>query len=278
MGPIRMGKLLLLLIILFIPFSIHSEEFYEKAEILARMENKREVISVVKIIPHPKANEKVKVLDMTAVGLIEGVSVSRAMELMVNYQNLQKIAPDYIKLSELIVRKEKGKYQKYIHMKTEVKTIVGTYKVEVFSKIREEKTADKGFVHWEIVNGSSIGRKNAPGDFIGLKGYVLVKKHTKKGNTTARNVRGVGAVYRNRPQKEQAMMIFKGRLERDRAGMTKVIPNFILQFAMEVALQRVGILLRNYLETEKDAPQTHSLEDLAQKEERKASSVTPPSH
>ena len=38
---------------------------------------------------------------------------------------------------------------------------------------------------------------------------------------------------------------------------------------MEVALQRVGILLRNYLETSKELPPERNLDDLVQEGEKR---------
>ncbi|MBI3018967.1 MAG: hypothetical protein HYY61_03665 [Deltaproteobacteria bacterium] len=258
----------------FISFPLFAkpEEYYEKSEIRQRME-KREIISVVKIVDPQREN--LRVLDMAAAGVIEGVPLDRAIELMSDYENLQKIAPEYIKLSELIVKrhKEKGKkkkqYLKYVHMKTEVSTLLGTYKVEVYSKVQEEKFPEKGIVYWEIVPGSEVGRSDAPGDFVGLKGFVTVEKYQRFSSASVTSDLPAGrGVYRGRHQKDQAFMLFKGKMEKDQKGISKVVPNFILQFAMEVALQRVGILLRNYLETMKDVPHSpKSLEELAKEED-----------
>ena len=252
---------------IFIPIVVFAQEFYEKSDVITRLE-KREVVSVVKLEPHPKSKQTIKILDMTAVGLVDGVTLDRSVELMADYPNLHKIAPDYIKLSELIVKKKDGKYLKYLHMKNEVKTILGTYKVEIYTKVHEEKLSDRGYVHWEIIEGSTLGRKNAPGDFVGMKGYVMVQKYARPSGMNISDGRSMG-FYRSRPKKDQLTMMFHGRLERDESGMSKIIPNFILQFAMEVALQRVGILLRNYLETAKEIPPPLDLEKLAQEEEKR---------
>ena len=191
---------------------------------------------------------------------------------MSDYENLQKIAPDYIKMSEMIVKKQNGKFQKYLHMKTEVATLLGTYKLEIYSKVYEEQLTDQGIVHWEIVPGSQVGRKNAPGDFVGLKGFVKIENYKRSEGVASTQATARG-VYRSRPTKNQTLMLFKGKLERDQQGINKLIPNFVLQFAMEVALQRVGILLRNYLETAKDLPPEKNLEDMVHEEEnRKISS------
>ncbi|OGP06030.1 MAG: hypothetical protein A2Z91_05550 [Deltaproteobacteria bacterium GWA2_38_16] len=242
-------------------------QFYEKSEIRERME-KREVISVVKIVPHGDG-EKMKVLEMTAAGIVDGVPVPRALKLMSDYENLQKIAPDYIKMSEMIVKKREGKFQKYLHMKTEIKTILGTYKLEIYSKVSEEQSQDKGWVHWEVISGNAIGRQNAPGDFVGLKGFVRVENYKRSDGVTATPQASAKGFYRSRPKKDQVMMLFKGKLERDQKGISKIIPNFVLQFAMEVALQRVGILLRNYLETSKELPPERNLDDLVQEGEKR---------
>lgn len=265
-------------LILFV-FSFHlisfpsfakPEEYYEKTEIRQRME-KREIVSVVKIVDPEREN--LRVLDMTAAGVVEGVPLEKAIDLISDYENLQKIAPEYIKLSELIVKRQKGKkkgqFLKYVHMKTEVSTLLGAYKVEVYSKVKEEKLPEKGIVYWEIVPGSELGRSEAPGDFVGLKGFVTVEKYQRLSSATVTSdLSGGRGMYRGRHQKDQIFMLFKGKMEKDQKGIAKVVPNFILQFAMEVALQRVGILLRNYLETMKDVPHSQkSMEELAKEED-----------
>lgn len=254
---------LVLVILMVVTSSLHSIEFYEKSEIQARME-KREVISVVKVVAHPK-KRNMEVLKMNAAGILERVSVPRAMELMSDYNNLQKIAPDYIKLSELIVKKTKnGEYRKYLHMKTEVTTLVANYSIEIFARVHEEETEDKGVVHWQIVPASEVGRKATTAEnFVGLKGDVSIKKYKRAAASVSAQVRKQG-FYRSRPNKNQLMVLFRGELERE--DMSKLIPNFLLQFAMEVALQRVGILLRNYMETAKDIPTPKDLEALYREE------------
>src|SRR3989338_3992721 len=192
------------------PSFAKPEEYYEKAEVKQRME-KREIISVVKIVDPQKEN--LRVLDMTAAGVVEGVSLDKAIELISDYENLQKIAPEYIKLSELIVKrhKEQGKkkkqYLKYLHMKTEVSTLLGSYKVEVYSKVQEEKMPEKGIVYWEIVPGSELGRSDAAGDFVGLKGFVTVEKYQRLSTVpiTSEFQNGRG-VYRGRHTKDQVLM------------------------------------------------------------------------
>ena len=265
----------------FISFSSFAkpEEYYEKAEVKQRME-KREVISVVKITDPEKEN--LRVLDMTAAGVVEGVSLDKAIDLMSDYENLQKIAPEYIKLSELIVKRQPGKkkkqYLKYVHMKTEVATLLGSYKVEVYTKVQEEKLPEKGIGYWEIVPGSELGRSDAAGDFVGLKGFVTVEKYQRLSTApiTSEFQNGRG-VYRGRHTKDQVLMLFKGKMQKDQKGIAKVVPNFILQFGMEVALQRVGILLRNYLETMKDAPQSQkSMEELAKEEDARMKMLAKP--
>ncbi len=265
----------------FIPIISHAhpEEYYEKSEIKQRME-KREIVSVVKIVDPEKGN--LRVLDMTAAGVVEGVSMEKAIDLMSDYENLQKVAPEYIKLSELIVKRQKGKkkgqFSKYVHMKTEVSTLLGTYKVEVYTKVQEEKLPEKGIVYWEIVPGSELGRPEVPGDFVGLKGFVTVEKYKRLSSATVASESQSGrGFYRGRPQKDQLLMLFKGKMEKDQKGIAKVVPNFILQFAMEVALQRVGILLRNYIETMKDVPQSQkSLEELAKEEDTRMKLLAKP--
>jgi len=260
------------------PSFAKPEEYYEKSEIKQRME-KREIISVVKIVD-PK-RENLRVLDMTAAGVVEGVPLDRAIDLMSDYENLQKIAPEYIKLSELIVKrhkeKKKNQYLKYVHMKTEVSTLLGTYRVEVYSKVQEKKFPEKGIVYWEVVPGSEVGRSDADGDFVGLKGFVTVEKYQRLSSATITDLPAGRGIYRGRHQKDQIFMLFKGKMEKDQKGISQVVPNFILQFAMEVALQRVGILLRNYLETMKDAPHSSkSLEALAKEEDERMKLLAQP--
>ena len=250
-------------VILFYSLSVEAIEFYEKPEIQGRME-KREVISVVKVVSH-ETNPKLEVLKMDAAGVVDGVSVPRAMKLMVDYENLQRIAPDYIKLSELIVKKiAPQQYKKYLHLKTEVKTLLMTYRVETYTRVTEEETPDEGIVHWEIVPAKELKRKaSTPENFVGLKGKVVVKKYQRSSSTSATRTTGRGT-FLNRAKKDQVMSLFKGELVRK--DMSKIVPNFILQFAMEVALQRVGVLLRNYLETAKEEPKQINLEAIAEPE------------
>ena len=150
---VRIAILLILWIFPLFVFAADDIPYYEKADVRVRMEKKREVVSVVKVIPHP-TQKKVKVLDMTAAGIMEGVTIPQAMKLIADYENLQKIAPEYIKLSEVIQVKEKDNIQKYLHMKAEVSALLISYKLEVYVKIREETTDDKGIVYWEIVPAS----------------------------------------------------------------------------------------------------------------------------
>ncbi|MBI4040611.1 MAG: hypothetical protein HY390_01960 [Deltaproteobacteria bacterium] len=238
-----------------------NSEFYKKPDVIARME-KREVVSVVKIDPDPK-NKKNRILNMTAVGLVEGVTTSRALQFMADYENLQKVAPQYIKKSELLVRREQGKLQKYLHMVTEVKALLLTYELEVFARVHEEEGKDHAKVVWEIVPARSL--KHTTKDierFVGLKGTVGVEKyHMLRMPPALVNHTGRG-FYRRQTEKERIMVLFKGELKKPDKDMARLIPNFVLQFAMEVALQRVGILLRNYIETAKEVPSPKSLEKM----------------
>lgn len=265
-------RVLVLLIVFLQPFSIYAVEFYEKPEIQSRME-KREVISVVKVVPH-ESDSKSEVLKMDAAGMVEGVTIPRAMKLMADYENLQRIAPDYIKLSELIVRKiGKNQYKKYLHMKTEVKTLLGTYRIEIYASVREEEHADDGKVLWEIVPAKELGRKiTTPEHYVGLKGHVGVKKYLRQtASAPEKNVGGRG-IHLSRAKKDQIMVLFKGALVRN--DMSRIVPNFILQFAMEVALQRVGVLLRNYLETANGEPKAVDLESLSGKNTSQPASLS----
>lgn len=255
-------RYLIILLITFPLFAANDIPYYEKADIRTRMEEKREVVSVVKVRPHP-TQKKVKVLDMTTAGVMEGVTIPQAMKLMSDYENLQKIAPEYIKLSEVIQVKEKDKIQKYLHMKAEVSALLISYKLEVYARVHEETREDKGIVYWEIVPASSIGRKETTQKrFIGLRGQVIVEKYKRAKNLAQQPVssRGRRGFYRARPRQQVLLVLFKGKMDRKEKLMDEVIPNLMIQFAMEVGLQRVGVLLRNYMETAKEVPKAESVE------------------
>lgn len=235
-------------------FAANDVPYYEKADVRARMEEKREIVSVVKTVPHP-TQKKVKVLDMTAVGIVEGVTIPQAMNLMTDYENLQRIAPEYIKLSEVLKIKENGKIQKYLHMKAEVSALLISYKLEIYAKMREEIHPDRGIVHWEIVPASAVGRKETTQQrFVGLKGGVAIENY-KRAKTIAGQptpLRGGRGFYRTRGTRPALLVLFKGKMNRKEKEMDQVVPNIMIQFAMEVGLQRVGVLLRNYMETAKE--------------------------
>lgn len=256
-------RFLLLTRLLTLPlFAGDNIPYYEKADVRVRMEEKREVVSVVKVIPHP-TQKKVKILDMTAAGMMEGVTIPQAMKLIADYENLKKIAPEYIKLSEIIQVKEKDKIQKYLHMKAEVSALLISYKLEVYAKLREETTEDKGIVYWEIVPASSIGRKETTQKrFVGLKGQVIVEKYKRPKSLAQQpsGSKGRRGFYRARPKQGALLILFKGKMDRKEKLMDEVVPNLIIQFAMEVGLQRVGVLLRNYMETAKEESKTETVE------------------
>jgi hypothetical protein len=243
-------------------FAANDVPYYEKADIRIRMEEKREVVSVVKVVPHP-TQKKTKVLDMTAAGVMEGVTIPQAMKLMSDYENLQKIAPEYIKLSEVIQVKEKDKIQKYLHMKAEVSALLISYKLEIYAKVHEETREDKGIVYWEIVPVSALGRKETTEKrFVGLKGQVIVEKYKRAKNLAQQPAppRGGRGFYRTHPKQGALLVLFKGKMDRKEKLMDEVIPNLMIQFAMEVGLQRVGVLLRNYMETAKEEPKLEAVE------------------
>lgn len=227
---------------------------------------KREVVSVVKIIPH-ETKKNLEILKMNAAGILDGVSIPMAMELISDYSNLERIAPEYIKKSELIVRKKReGRYQKYLHIKIEVKTLLANYAIEVYARVYEEITADQGAVYWEIIPAKEVGRKLEVEKFVGLKGVVAVQRYQRVPSSEIFLRKGGRGLYRGRAKKNQLMVLFKGALEKE--DMSYLIPNFMLQFAMEVALQRVGVLLRNYLETAKEPPRAKDLESMAEQESK----------
>jgi len=190
---------------------------------------------------------------------VEGVTIPQTMKLMTDYENLQRIAPEYIKLAEVIKVKEKDKIQKYLHMKTEISALLLSYKLEIYAKMREEIYPDKGIVHWEIVPASAVGRKETAETiqkrFIGLKGAVTVENYKRPKAVAAQPmpVKGGRGFYRTRGGLRQALLVlFKGKMDRKEKQMDDVIPSIMIQFAMEVGLQRVGVLLRNYMETARE--------------------------
>src|SRR3989338_1197955 len=252
-----------------------SVEFYEKPEVIKDME-KRQVISVVKI---EDLNSQ-RNLDMTAAGIVEGVEIPKAMQLMSDYENLQRIAPQYIKKAELSVHKKGGKYEKYLFMQTEVSALLLTYKLEIYSRVWEEEKESQGIVHWEVIPAKSIGRKTEDKErFVGLKGTVSVEKYNVQKHVQ-RVIQSQGdgrRFYRRRSDSNRILVLFKGNLEKSEKGMSELIPNFALRLAMEVALQRVGVLLRNYLETAKDIPPPRNLEELVQETETREEPTSHPS-
>jgi hypothetical protein len=149
-------------------------------------------------------------------------------------------------------------------MKAEVSALLISYKLEVYAKIREETTDDKGIVYWEIVPASSIGKSETMQKrFIGLKGQVTVEKYKRPKSLAQQPSPARGGrrgFYRTRPKQGALLVLFKGKMNRKEKLMDEVVPNLIIQFAMEVGLQRVGVLLRNYMETAKEESQTEAHE------------------
>ena len=235
----RLRRFALLGVIIFLSFPriLSPAEFYEKTAIRQRME-KREVISVVKVTRH-ETKKNLEVLNMDAAGIMEGLSIQRAMELISDYENLTRIAPDYIKLSKLI--EHKGK--KYLHLKTEVRTLLITYAVEIYARVREELRQDKAIVHWEIIPAKTIGRHAEAERFVGLKGQVMVRKY-QRSPAGQRIIRRGHMIYRRHEKKNKLSVLFSGRLVKK--NVSELVPNFMLKIAMEGALQPVGILLLNY--------------------------------
>lgn len=211
---------------------LYPMEFYEKIDIRKRLET-REIISVVTVDPHPSKKEW-EALNIKVVGLMDNLSVSQAMALMTDYEKLEKIAPEYISSSSL--KKGDGTYEKYIHIRAHIKTFLITYKVETYVKVYEEKTPDQAIIHCEVIPAESIGEHIEDQKFVGFKGKVIVQKN--KSYPTSRTVKTRA--------KNQLQILFLGNMEKEE--MSKIIPNFMLQIAMEVALQKVGVLLRKYLE------------------------------
>ncbi|MEK7790867.1 MAG: hypothetical protein AAB309_04505 [Deltaproteobacteria bacterium] len=205
------------------PFALDAAiDFYHRADIQKRMMN-REIISVVSALTHPE-KENLKILSVKAGGILHRVSLEQVTKFMTDYESLEKIAPKYIKASALKKTKSGGKY---IHIKSALKTALIDYEVESLMKIHEEKRDDRTLIHFEVVPANSLGLKFENERFVGFKGTMTVQKirHTKE---------------------DSLLAVFQGKMETE--NISSVLPTFMLRFAMEVALQKVGMLFRNYIE------------------------------
>lgn len=234
-----------LLSLSFWPLPLRSAvEFYNKSEIQKRMMN-REIISVVNTVSDP-VQQNLKTLAIKAGGMLQGVSLEQATQFMTNYESLEEIAPKYIKVSSL---KKTNSDEKYIHIKSELKTTFVEYHVESLMKVREEKLPDRSVIHFEVVPGKTLGLKIDQEKFVGFKGSMTVQK-IRPMITSLKTTRG----FIRKKDKDYALLaVFQGEVATD--DISKILPNFMLKFAMEVALQKVGILFRNYIEkhlTEKE--------------------------
>lgn len=212
-------------------------EFYNKAEVQKRMMN-REIISVVSTDPDP-VQKDLKILNIKAGGMLQGVSLEQATQFMTNYESLEEIAPKYIKASS--IEKTKSN-EKYIHIKSELKTAFVDYHVESVMKIDEEKLPDRTVIHFEVVPGKTIGLKIDQERFVGFKGSMTVHK-IRPVMASLKTARGM---VRKKDKDYALLAVFQGEIATD--DISKILPNFMLKFAMEVALQKVGILFRNYIE------------------------------
>lgn len=212
-------------------------EFYNKSEIQKRMMN-REIISIVNTVSDP-VRQDLKILSIKAGGMLQGVSLEQATQFMTHYESLEEIAPKYIKASS--IEKTKSN-EKYIHLKSELKTAFIDYHVESVMKVYEEKLADRTVIHFEVVPGKTIGLKIDQEKFVGFKGSMTVQK-MRPVMTSMKTARGM---VRKKDKDYALLAVFQGEIATD--DISKILPNFMLKFAMEVALQKVGILFRNYIE------------------------------
>lgn len=212
-------------------------EFYNKSEIQKRMMN-REIISVVNTVSDP-VREGLKIVTIKAGGMLQGVSLEQATQFMTHYESLEEIAPKYIKASS--IEKTKSN-EKYIHLKSELKTAFFDYHVESLMKVKEEKLPDRTVIHFEVVPGKTIGLKINQERFVGFKGSMTVQK-IRPVMTSMKTARG----FVRKKDKDYALLaVFQGEVATD--DISKILPHFMLKFTMEVALQKVGILFRNYIE------------------------------
>lgn len=212
-------------------------DFYQRAEIQKRMMN-REIISVVNALKDPE-KENLKILSVKAGGILHRVSLEQITKFMTDYESLERIAPKYIKASSLKKTKSGGKY---IHIKSALKTALIDYEVESLMKIHEEKLDDRTLIHFEVVPANSLGLKFENERFVGFKGTMSVQKIRPALVSTQMGHR----VSRNREKEDSLLAIFQGKMETE--NISSVLPTFMVRFAMEVALQKVGILFRNYIE------------------------------
>jgi len=198
----------------------------------------REIISVVNTVSDP-AHENVKTVTIKAGGILQGISLEEASQFMTRYESLEEIAPKYIKAASL---KRTKSDEKYIHIKSELKTTFIHYDVESLMKVQEEKLPDRTVIHFEVVPGKTLGLKIDQERFVGFKGSMTVQK-IRQVATAAKTTRG----FIRKKDKDYALLaVFQGEVATD--DISKILPNFMLKFAMEVALQKVGILFRNYIE------------------------------
>jgi phage pi2 protein 07 len=214
-------------------------DFYHRAEIQKRMMN-REIISVVNALAHPE-KENLRMLSVKAGGILHRVSLEQVTKFMTDYESLEKIAPKYIKASSLKKIKSPPK-SKYIHIKSALKTALINYEVESLMKIHEERLDDRTLINFEVIPASSLGLKFENERFVGFKGTMTVQKIRPTLVSTQMGHR----VSRNREKEDSLLAIFQGEMETE--NISSVLPNFMVRFAMEVALQKVGILFRNYIE------------------------------
>ncbi len=227
-----------LVLILFCPLDLKPAiDFYHRAEIQKRMMN-REIISVVNTLTHPE-KENLRMLSVKAGGILHHVSLEQVTKFMTDYESLEKIAPKYIKASSLKKIKTGGTY---IHIKSALKTALIDYEVESLMKIHEEKLIDRTIINFQVVPANSLGLKFENERFVGFRGTMTVQKIRPTLVSTQMGHR----VSRNREKEDSLLAIFQGEMETE--NISSVLPNFMIRFAMEVALQKVGILFRNYIE------------------------------
>lgn len=225
-------------LILLCPLDLKAAiDFYQRSDIQKRMMN-REIISVVNTLTHPE-KENLRILSVKAGGILHRVSLEQVTKFMTDYESLERIASKYIKASSL---KKTRSGEKYIHIKSALKTALIDYKVESLMKVDEEKLDDRTLIHFEVVPANSLGLKFENERFVGFKGTMMVQKIRPTLVSTKMGHR----VSRNREKEDSLLAIFQGEMETE--NISSVLPSFMIRFAMEVALQKVGILFRNYIE------------------------------
>ena len=224
--------------LLFAVGELAAQHFYEREEVLRRLDEKREVIPLVKLEPDRK-NPDLESFEMAVAAVAKNTPYDKAFVVLTDYSRFEKIAPDQIDRARVIVSATEDplKPVKYLHFKAKIPTLFKTYRLEMFLKLHEKLLDDKGVVKWESMSGSVVGIKN-PGSFVGMKGTIETSPFY-----------GVDGKRRDPPS---TLIVLTGALSREE--FSSIVPSFVLNFALSVALQRAAIVIRNHIETTKDIP------------------------